>query len=341
MKVVVAGCGVAGFSVARKLKELSPDAQVLLVDKEGVGLYTKIRLPEYLAGRITAAKLILNGLEAIDKLGIRRLSGVSVESIDLSKRQLNIEGGIVEGYDRLVLACGSDAANPCLPACGSAPVFTLRTLADADAIISSCANARSAVVIGGGLLGLEVAWALKCRNLSVEVVECLPRLLPRQLDETESTILLGKMSEMGFNFHLGCQLECVNLEGGRKVLRFSDGTTIATDLVLVSAGISPRTLLARNAGLEVGRGIKVDERLQTSAKDVFAIGDCAEINGRIWGLWAAAKDQGEALAEILADRRQSFSSPVYDPTLKVSGIQMKEIRAEAVALRAGKENVNG
>ena len=341
MKILIAGCGVAGFSVARKLRELSQDSQVAIVDKEGLGLYTKIRLPEYLAGRLPAAKLTLSGTEAIEKLGIRRISGVAVESLDPSRHIATLEDGSIEQFDKFVIASGADASNPCLSACGSAPIFTLRGMSDADAIIASCTTARTAVVIGGGLLGLEAAWALKCRGLSVEVVECLPRLLPRQLDEEESSVLLRKMSEMGFNFHLGWKLECANLEGGKKVLRFDDGKVLAVDLVLVSAGITPRTAIARSAGIEVGRAIKVGSRLETSAKDVYAVGDCAEIDGRTWGLWAAAKDQGEALGELLAGVRESFSSPVYDPTLKVSGIQMKEIRAEAVALRAGKEAVNG
>ncbi len=338
MKILIAGCGVAGFSAARKIRELSPESQVVLVDKEGLGLYTKIRLPEYLAGKLPSAKLILNGPEAIAKLGIKHIQGLNVASFDPAKRVAVLESGAVESYDSLVIASGADASNPCLPACGSAPLFTLRTMADADAIISSCSGAKSAVVIGGGLLGLEAAWALKCRNLSVEIIECLPRLLPRQLDEAESSVLAKKMSEMGFGFHLGRKLECASLEGGKKVLRLDDGSILAADLVLVSAGISPRTALARSAGLEVGRGVKVSSRLETSAKGVYAAGDCAELsNGRIWGLWAASKDQGEALGEILAGVRESFESPVYDPVLKVSGIQMKEIRAEAAAIRTAKE----
>lgn len=340
MKILIAGCGVAGFSVARKLKELSSDVQVSIADKEGLGLYTKIRLPEYLAGQLPAAKLVLSGPEAIEKLGVRRLSGVGVASFDPVKRVAFLDDGATEEFDKLVLASGADASNPCLPACGSARLFTLRTMADADAIVSASEGAKSAVVVGGGLLGLEAAWALKRRGLSVDVVECLPRLLPRQLDEAESSVLLQKMSGMGFSFHLGRKLECANVEGGKKVLRLDDGSLLAADLIMVSAGIAPRAELARAAGLKVGRGVKADAKLETSAPGVYAVGDCAELDGRIWGLWAAAKDQGEALGEILAGVRDSFSSPVYDPTLKVSGIQMKEIRAEAAALRLAKESAS-
>ena len=325
---------MAGFSAARKLKELAPETDVVIADQEGLGLYTKIRLPEYLAGRLPQAKLLLNGAESIEKLGIRRISGAAVSSLDLGRHEAKLDDGQLESYDALVVASGADAANPCLPACGSAPLFTLRTIADADAIISACEGARSAVVIGGGLLGLEAAWALKCRNLNVSIVECLPRLLPRNLDEIESKLLLEKMTSMGFEFHVGSRLECANVEGGKKVLRLNDGNSLACDFILVSAGIRPRLALAKAAGIETGHGIKVGSRLETSAKDVFAIGDCAELpDGRIWGLWAASKDQGEALGEILAGKRRSFESPKYEPVLKVSGVQMKEIKAEAEALK--------
>ena len=342
MKVLVAGCGAAGFSFARKLKELSSDAQITLVDKEGAGLYTKIRLPEYLAGRLPLAKLTLGSPETIAKLGIKLISGAGVASLDLANSAAKLENGDVESFETLVLASGADAANPCLKACGSTPVFTLRTLADANAIISACSSARKAIVIGGGLLGLEAAWALQARGLAVQIIECLPRLLPRQLDEIESSLLLKRFSALGFEILLGRQLQCASVEGGRKILRLDDGTALDADIVLVSAGIRPRVSLAVSAGLTVNRGIKVGTRLETSAKGVYAIGDCAELDGRIWGLWAAAKDQGEALASILAGKQETFSSPVYDPVLKVSGIQMKELRAEAQALRAeGKASANG
>ena len=331
MKVLITGCGVAGFSAARKLKELKPDVEVVLADSEGLGLYAKIRLSEHLSGKLPAAKLMLNGPEALTKLGLRHLRGVSVEALDLANGTAKMSDGSTESFDKLAIASGAVAANPCLAACGNVPVFMLRIMADSEAIISACAKARSAVVLGGGLLGLEAAWALKSRNLEVSVVECQPRLLPRQLNDGESALLLKKMSGMGFAFHIGRKMECLTAQNGRKKLRFDNGLEIETDIVLVSAGIRPRIELAQAAGIATASGIKVDSRLETSVKDVFAIGDCAEISGRVIGLWAASKDQGEALGEILAGVRQSFESPVYAPALKVPGIQFKELKAEAAA----------
>jgi nitrite reductase (NADH) large subunit len=340
-KTLIIGCGVAGFSAARKLKTLAPDAQVSIVDAEGRGLYTKIRLPEYIAGKLPGEKLVLNSPESIEKLGVRHLKGVSASALDVAKRTVSLSDGSVEEYDELVLACGSSAANPCLKACGNTPVFTLRTLVDADAMIKAAEGAKSATVVGGGLLGLELAWALKSRGLKVDVVECLPRLLPKQFDEIESELLRRKLVEMGFSFHLGVRLDCVSEEGGAKTLKLHDGTLVKTDMVAVSAGITPRLDLAKAAGLECGFGVKVDASLRSSAEGVYAIGDCAELAGRVWGLWAAAKDQGEGLAAILTGAASSFESPVYDPIPKVSGIQIKELRAEAAALRAEKEGARG
>ncbi len=334
-KFVVIGCGAAGFSAARKLKEGASDASVALYDLEGRGLYTKIRLPEYMAGKLPQEKLVLSSPEAIAKLGIEHRRGEAVEEILVKERSVRTSSGKVEAFDSLVIAAGADAANPCLKTCGSLPVHTLRTLADAESIVAKAKASKDAVVIGGGLLGLEAAWALKEQGLNVRIVECLPRLLPRQLDEAESSILQRKMTSMGFSFHVGRSLSCAESSGGRQRLKLDDGLVLEADLILVSAGISPRTALAAKAGIPVKRGIIVNERLETAIPGIYSVGDCAEVGGFVWGLWAAAKDQGEAVAEILLGSKASFASPKYDPTLKVSGVQLKEIRAEAAALKEG------
>jgi len=335
-KFVVIGCGAAGFSAARKLKEGAPDSSVSLYDLEGRGLYTKIRLPEYLAGKLPQEKLVLSSPEAIAKLGIEHRRGESVEEILASKGAVRSSSGKIEEFDSLVLAAGADAANPCLKCCGSQPVHTLRTLDDAERIVAKAKGSKDAVVIGGGLLGLEAAWALKEQGLKVQVVECLPRLLPRQLDEAESAVLLRKMTAMGFAFHVGRKLSCVESASGRQRLSLDDGQALEADLILVSAGIVPRTELAARAGIPVNRGVIVNEKLETGVPGIYAVGDCAEIGGFVWGLWAAAKDQGEGVAAILLGSKGSFESPKYDPTLKVSGVQLKEIRAEAAAFKKEK-----
>ena len=184
-------------------------------------------------------------------------------------------------------------------------------------------------MIGGGLLGLESAWALRCRGLDVTVSEFMDRLLPRQLDAAQSTILLGKLGGTGIQFRLGVSLEEVSPTGSRIRARFSDGSEQECGMLLFSAGIRSRTELASECGLNVCHGIVVDNRLCTSDPDIYAIGDCAELEGKTPGLWIAAKDQGTALGRILAGTLAHFTPPDYSPTLKIAGIQLKEIYLEA------------
>ncbi|MBO5960074.1 MAG: NAD(P)/FAD-dependent oxidoreductase [Lentisphaeria bacterium] len=314
MKTVVIGCGAAGFYAAKRLKKNDPSMEVTLLEATDFALYSKMRLPEYVAGTLPREKLFLGNTDDLDFR-----SGEKVVAIDRTAKTVTTEKGSVFPYDKLILATGADANVPPVPGLKE-NAYVLRTLADADALAAG--SGKTALVLGGGLLGLEAAWALKNRNYEVTVAEMMDRLLPRQLNAEESARLLSVFQEMGYRIELNAV--SVSCEPGSVTLK--DGRILSADVILVSAGIASCKSLAELAGLVCGRGIKVDSTLRTSDSDIFAVGDCAEIDGRTIGLWMAAKDQGEAAADLICCVRENFVLPAYNPKLKVSGIDFNRIK---------------
>ncbi len=331
MKIIIFGAGQAGYAAARRLKQNMPEAEVLILDHDVCGLYAKMRLPDYVAGKVAREKLILASADAMKSQGIEPRFGEKIEKIDPVNKEIFTSGGKAYSYDKLVLASGATAFVPPVKGVETADVFTLRTMEDADRIIRRAETAKTALVIGGGLLGLEAAWALRERGLDVTVVEFMNRLLPRQLNEAESAVLLEKLGGTGLHFRLGVSAAEVTEGAGSESVKvtFSDGSAVETGLLLFSAGIRSQIHPAADCGIKVNKAIVVDHQFRTSLPDIYAVGDCAEIDGRTWGLWIAAKDQGEALGDILCGKRGSFESPVYAPNLKISGIQLKDVCREA------------
>ncbi len=327
MKIVIVGCGIAGFTAAKRLRELDPRAEISVIDREGHGLYSRMRLPETLAGTLPETKLILSSAAAMKSLGIAIFSGISALSFDSEKKTVTLSNGTVLPYDKLILALGATASLP--PIEGAQPSMLLRSLEDLERLVAAAEKAKTATVIGGGLLGLENAHALLVRGIRVAIVECMPRLLPKQLTEAESKLLQEKFTEAGYQLCLGRKTLSIHTESGLAVVTLDDGTVLRSDMVIISAGISPVTDLAKAAGATVERGIVVNSRFETTLNDVYAIGDCAQIGGVSSGLWIASKDQGAALAEILCGNKNSFELPVYQPSLKIPGIKLNEIRTAA------------
>ena len=331
MKYIILGAGQAGFMTAKTIRDNDPESEIRIFDMDKTGLYAKMRLPEFVAGQLPEAKLILSDEEKIRAMKIEPFLGEKVAAVDRAGHLIRLEDGREFAYDKLVFATGANAFVPPVKGLDQVESYTLRTLADARKIAGKAGEKdAAALVIGGGLLGLEIAWALRQRGFAVTVAEFMNRLLPRQLNEAQSAILLQKLSGLELEIKLNVSLESVGPEGdGRVRAHFSDGTASSCSLLLFSAGIRPQVSLAKEAGLEIGRAIKVDHQLRTSDPDIYAAGDCAELDGVTPGLWLAARDQGIALGKILTGKQERFDLPVYTPILKIGGIQLKEICKEA------------
>jgi len=338
VKHVIVGNGVAGVTAARGIVRADPSAEVHIFGFEPYPYYRRPLLWEFIAGQIERHALYFRPLDWYAGRSIQLHLGARVTGLDPVGHRLDVEvsGGrpasarSVE-YDRLLLATGG---RPFVPPCEGVEkdgVFTLRTLDDALAIKAYARKASTAIVIGGGLLGLETARALRTTGLKVTVIEFFPHLLPRQLDAQGAEVLQSLLEAQGLKIVTGGKTEAVFGDGRAKGVRLQDRRVIAGEMVIFSTGIRSEVRLARAAGLEVNRGIVVNERLQTSADDIFAVGDAAEFEGRVYGIIPAAIEQARvAAASMVASGSAVYAGTLPTTTLKVAGAELTSV-GESVA----------
>jgi nitrite reductase (NADH) large subunit len=292
---------MAGAKVVEEILSRAPDRfHIRMFGAEPHGTYNRILLSSVLGGFKDPKLLWLNPLEWYEKHGVVVHAGVMAEKIDRDKRTVIGAGGKVEEpYDILVLATGSRPFVPPMEGTHQQGVFVFRTLEDCDAIAAYARTCQRAVVIGGGLLGLEAARGLLSHDVEVTVVEVASHLMIQQLDPTGGALLKRKMEAMGVRVML--ETTTTHLLGNGKVtgLRFKDDSTLDTDMVVISCGIRPNIEEAKAAGLQVERAIVVDDQLRTNDPVIFAIGECAQHRGKVYGLVDPIYDQARVLTEVL------------------------------------------
>jgi NAD(P)H-nitrite reductase large subunit len=322
-KAVIIGNGVAGVWAASILAG-SPEVSAEVLTDEEYLYYNRPHLLEYIAGRIDFERIFVYPEEWYAKRGIRMRLRESVLALDPDRKEVTLKGGKMS-YDKLILSTGSQPVLPPIKGTEKKGVFTLRSARDALSIRERALNGGRAVVIGGGLLGLEVAGALHALGLEVTVVEFLKRLLPRQTDEQAAQLLSSMMEKMGIRVIVGGEVE--SILGGDRMERIvlKDGTSLQADLSVISVGIRPRVDLATAASIKVDRGIVVDHHMQTSAPDIYACGDVAEMDGKIGGVIPVALDQAKVAALNILGEGVAYQSEYYSFTLRISGIRLASI----------------
>jgi nitrite reductase (NADH) large subunit len=326
MKLVIVGNGVAGVSTARYVAERAPGSEITLYTDESYHYYPRPRLIDFLAGQLAAEKLSQYAAEWYEKRGIRVVLGCSVADIQPQAHRIILAEGSPVGYDQLVLANGSRSWIPPIKGSDLAGVHTLRTLEDALALKRKAQQARCIVVLGGGLLGLDTAMALHAYCRQVQVIELLPRLLPRQLDTQGAALLQGMIEARGVEVIVGESCQEIGGQGHVSQLRLASGGQIEADLVIISAGVRPNIALAKKADLACGVGVMVDQSMRTSAPDIFAVGDVAEFQGKTWGIIPPAIEQAKvAAAQICGDSSAIYRGTIPSTTLKVTGIDVTSI----------------
>ena len=319
-RLLVVGAGMASVRLAEELGARSPGGYAItIVSKEPHAPYNRVLLSSFLAGETHERDLALRAPDWFAAHGIVLLSGAGVASIDAERQQALLGDGTRLAYDRLVLATGSNALRLPIPGNALPGVLAFRDLDDVRRLRVAAPGSR-AVVIGGGLLGIEAAYGLARRGLAVTLLHIMPRLMERQLDARAAMLLKEAMERKGIEVLLEAQTTAIEGNGNAERVLLKDGRRLPAELVVMAAGIRPETALARSMGLEVGRAIKVGDTLETSRPRVYAIGECAEHRGTCYGIVEPAYEQARVLAAHLAGQSAAYAGSVMAVSLKVSGV---------------------
>jgi len=330
-RFLIVGGGIAGVSAAEAIHQVDPSADITLISDEPDLPYFRMSLTRYLAGEIGRDKLGLHKSEWYLENHINIVVGTHVNNIDAEAKQVTLDNERVFEYEKLVLANGASPFMPPITGRELPGVMTLRSLEDANKIIRIFDHPANVVCIGGGLLGLEIAGAIARHGLKVTVLEALDWLLPRQLGQEAASLLREKIEAMGIAVIVPAKTTALvgdgKVEGVELIgAEFGEaGACLPAELVLVSAGVRPNLDLAKMAGVDVNRGVLVNEHMQTSNPDIYAAGDVSEFHGISYGLWIPAKRQGEVAGRHAAGEQADFIEEPPSANLKVLGIDLFSI----------------
>lgn len=323
-KLVLVGNGMAGVRTIEHVLKLSPGKyEITIFGTEPHPNYNRIQLSSILAGKADQQDIVMNDWQWYEDNGISIYAGEEVTHIDPQKQEVHSASGRTATYDELILATGSRPFILPLPGNQLEGVLAFRNLEDCEQMMAASRTYKKAAVIGGGLLGLEAARGLLNLGMDVTVIHIFPYLMERQLDEPAAKMLQKELEEQGMKFLMGKQTE--SIVGKKRVtgLRFKDGGYLAADLVVMAVGIRPNVELAAASGIQINRGIVVNDHLETNVPHIYAVGECAEHRGIAYGLVAPLYEQGAVLAKRLAGvETQGYTGSTVSTKLKVSGIKV-------------------
>jgi nitrite reductase (NADH) large subunit len=323
-KLVLVGNGMAGVRTLEELLKIAPEMyDITVFGAEPYGNYNRIMLSPVLAGEKTIDDIMLNDEQWYSDNGITLYKGKSVTGIDRLNKKVIAEDGTTADYDRLLLATGSNPFMIPVPGKDKDGVIAFRDIHDVDTMLQASKDYKKAVVIGGGLLGLEAANGLMKQGMDVIVVHLLDSLMERQLDKPASALLKTSLEERGMNFMMEAATDEILGNGRVQGVRFKDGSEVEADLVVMGVGILPNTALAKKAGLHCERGIVVNDVMQTFDPAIYAVGECAQHRGIAYGLVAPLFEQGKVAANQLANLGYAhYRGSVTSTKLKVTGIDL-------------------
>jgi len=322
-KLVVVGNGMAGMACVEQILKYEPRFRITVFGDETHVNYNRVMLSSVLAGEKAADDIIINSREWYGRNGIDLRVGVRIVDVDARAKTVTGDDGSVTAYDTLLLATGSSAWMPPIEGLDKDGVFAFRTLDDTRELIRRSGPEKKAVVIGGGLLGLEAARGLQMQGCTVTVVHLMATLMERQLDKDGGRLLLQAMERLGIRVLLGRSTRAICGRTRVERVELADGESLEADLVVIAAGIRPNVELGRRAGLVVKRGIVVNDFMETSNPDIFAVGECVEHRGVCYGLVAPLYEQGKVLAATITGHRGAvYTGTVPAARLKIMGVDV-------------------
>ena len=316
--IVVVGSGPVGVRTVQELLRLNPQQEIIIYGDEPYEPYNRVRLTQMLAGHSTWAD-IFSSLRLPDTPNLIKRYNCPITTIN-TKEMLVVDSlGQMQHYSSLVLATGSTPYVPSIPGNRLAGVFTLRNMSDAIGLAARRVRTRKTLVIGGGLLGIEAARALQRSHTEVSIIQHGSRLMPAQLDENGAELIHEQANAMGITVYLNDGVQ--EILGDRLVsgVRLRSGKELSFDTIVLATGITPNTKLAREIGLSVGRGIRVNDQLLTSDPHIYAVGECTEHRGKIYGLVAPGLEQASVAAHTILNRPASYLGSISAANLKVIG----------------------
>jgi len=324
-RIVVIGAGAGAYGFIKSYREINPDDEITIFSKENYPFYNRVMLPDYISGEQQWEQLVKMKDEEEPAYNIRLLRGVSIEKIDRVNKLVTDSRGVKTPYDVLLVATGSRAAIPknvpSLPG-----IFTMRNRVDADNFKKHLPKDAHVVIVGGGLLGLEMAASLREMNMKVTIIQRTSKFLNRQLDDLGSQLLHEEMADQGCDIYYDDE---VQLYYGRHKLTgigLRSGRKINCDAMILAIGTTPNLEIAKECGLECRRGVIVNERLQTSDPDIYAIGEIAEFNGTLYGITAAAEQQAEVVARYMnGDIASYYKGSLFMNIIKIHGFDLCSI----------------
>lgn len=322
MKLVLVGNGLAGMRCLEDLLDMAPERyDVTVIGEEPWGNYNRIMLSPVLSGDKTIDDIMLHPHAWYSDKGIRFIAGDPAVRIDRPRKQVYTEKGEVVDYDRLILATGSKPFIPPIAGADLKGVISFRDIYDINTMLDYCKTKKNAVVIGGGLLGLEAAYGLKQRGMNVTVLHLMDRIMERQLDSKASQMLRHSIEQKGISIITEANTEAlVGVDGHVTQIRLKDGTVLEADLVVFAVGIRPNMALAQSAGLRCNRGVLVNDTMQTFDPSIYAVGECIEHRSQTFGLVEPLWGQAFICASHLAEHGSlTFKAPTVPTQLKVSG----------------------
>ncbi|WP_154115905.1 nitrite reductase large subunit NirB [Vibrio cincinnatiensis] len=342
-QIVIVGNGMVGHHLVAQLveKQAHLEKRITVIGEERFIAYDRVQLSSLFSGK-SHDDLMLSSEEWYRKQGINLILGCQVTEINRAQKKLILDEDEVLGYDRLILATGSYPFVPPVPGRERDNIFVYRTLEDLSAIRLACQGAKSGAVIGGGLLGLEAANALRLLGLETHVVEFAPRLMPVQLDDGGGALLKSKIEHLGLKVHTSTVTEkIIDGESAKHRMVFKDAPALEVDVIVFSAGIRPQDTLARQAGLEIGErgGIVISDQCLTSDEHIYAIGECALWQQKIFGLVAPGYAMARVVADHLLGKSHAFSGADMSTKLKLLGVDVASIGDAQMQSEGAKELV--